>query len=210
MALPDPLSLPRTRHARVVLLVLAALAAVAAFMPVDAQAAKPKISAAFTLDKDGDGRVDGVTVRFSVPVRGTPKPSAFRVKGLRVLSAAKARGKRVALQIAEGSGLRCRRQAHRELQRPRPEGPPRATHRPLKGRHGEARPRRAQDGVRRDRGRRRERPRGRRGPDLLEAHQGPRQAGRAIPLQRGGLQPALRRQAQRTQSPPAAARTQQL
>ena len=80
------------------------MGATAALTPAEARAAAPKISAAFTLDADGDGRVDRVNVRFSAPVKGTPRASAFVVKGMRVLRAGRARGRRVDLVVAEGGG----------------------------------------------------------------------------------------------------------
>ena len=104
MAQRRPKCLPRTGSAALVALAMAAPVAGAALTPAEARAAGPKISAAFTVDADGDGRVDRLNVRFSAPVKGTSRASSFAVKGMRVLRAAKPRGRTVDLAIAEGTG----------------------------------------------------------------------------------------------------------
>ena len=104
MACPRSKSLTRTAPAVLVALGLAGPLGLSALAPVEARATGPKIAAAFTIDRDGDGRVDGLDVRFDAPIRGTPKPGAFRVAGMRIVRATKARGRRVSLLVAEGTG----------------------------------------------------------------------------------------------------------
>jgi hypothetical protein len=80
---------------------LALLAVVVAVAP--AHAAGPRLQSAVTLDSDGDGVVDGVDLRLSKKPRGKPRPSAFKVKGHRVLAVGARKGKRVRLVLAEGT-----------------------------------------------------------------------------------------------------------
>lgn len=80
-------------------LILASLAVLASAAP--ASAASPKLSSAASFDRDGDGRVDAVTVRFGAKVKGKGK---FSVAGRRVSSVGKARGRRVELRLAESGG----------------------------------------------------------------------------------------------------------
>jgi hypothetical protein len=94
---------PPTVHKRCLSVVFAALIALLAAAP--AQAAKaPKVKAAYAVDSDRDGHVDGVSLKWSKKVRGgadAAAPFAFKVRGYRVTSVGTARGKSQRLQVAE-------------------------------------------------------------------------------------------------------------
>lgn len=60
-----------------------------------------KILSASTGDTDRDGAIDRVYARFSHPVRGRPKASAFKVTGYRVTGKPRAAGRKVTLGVAE-------------------------------------------------------------------------------------------------------------
>ena len=79
-------------------LILAGLAVLVSAAP--AAAAGPKLTFAASSDRDGDGRVDSVSLRFSGKVKGRGK---YSVAGMRVISAGKARGRAVRLRVAEGN-----------------------------------------------------------------------------------------------------------
>ncbi len=64
----------------------------------------PRMVAAVMQDRDGDGRADGLRLRYSKRVRHAAdrdKRYPFRVAGYRVRSVAKALGRRIALRLAE-------------------------------------------------------------------------------------------------------------
>jgi hypothetical protein len=64
----------------------------------------PKIKAAYTVDADRDGHVDGVSLKWSKKVRGgydARAPFAFKVRGYRVTRVGRARGKSQRLSVAE-------------------------------------------------------------------------------------------------------------
>ena len=67
-------------------------------------AKRPKLKTAYATDSDRDGHVDGVNLRWSKKVKGgrdTEAPFAFRVRGYRLISVGKARGKSQRLRLIE-------------------------------------------------------------------------------------------------------------
>ena len=92
-----------TLHKRCLSAVLAAFLGLLAAAPAHA-APSAKVKAAYPVDSDHDGHVDGVSLRWSKTVRGgadRTAPFAFRVRGYRVTSVGAARGKSQRLRVAE-------------------------------------------------------------------------------------------------------------
>ena len=90
-------------HKRVLSAASAAALVLLAAGPAHA-APGPKIKAAYTVDADRDGHVDGVSLRWSKKVRGgfdATAPFAFKVPGHRVTQAGRARGRSQRLRLAE-------------------------------------------------------------------------------------------------------------
>ncbi len=86
---------------RTMRLALLALLTAALLAPSAQAARKPvKLSSAVFTDRDSDGSVDGVSVRFSGSLRGKPRASDFRIAGYTVRSARRS-GRKVALALAE-------------------------------------------------------------------------------------------------------------
>lgn len=95
--------MPSTVHKRLLGVASAAFVGLLAAGPAQAAAA-PKIKAAYTVDADRDGHVDGVSLEWSKKVRGgadSRAPFAFRVAGHRVTRALAPRGKSQRLHVAE-------------------------------------------------------------------------------------------------------------
>ncbi len=94
-----------TVHKRCLSAVFAAFLGLLAAVPAQAATA-PKIKAAYPVDSDRDGHVDRVSLKWSKKVRGgsdARAPFAVSVRGYRVTSISKARGKAQQVRIAERS-----------------------------------------------------------------------------------------------------------
>ena len=92
-----------TVHKRVLSAVFAALAGLLAAAPAQA-AESPKIKAAYPVDSDHDGHVDGVSLKWSAKVRAArdrKAPFAVKVRGYRVTNVGAARGKSQQVGVAE-------------------------------------------------------------------------------------------------------------
>lgn len=92
-----------TAHKRLLCAACAALVAVLAAAPAHA-APRPKLKAAYTVDSDRDGHVDGIKLRWAKKVRGgrdRKAPFSFKIKGYRVTAVGKARGKSQRLRLRE-------------------------------------------------------------------------------------------------------------
>jgi hypothetical protein len=92
-----------TVHKRFLGVATAAFVALLGGSPAHASAA-PRMKAAYTVDADRDGHVDGVAVRWSKKVRGgrdSSAPFAFSVAGYRVTRVAGAHGRAQRLSVAE-------------------------------------------------------------------------------------------------------------
>ena len=92
-----------TLHKRCLSAVLAAFVVLLAAAPANA-AKGPRVKAAYPVDSDHDGHVDGVSLKWSKKVRGgsdSAAPFAFKVRGYQVTSVGTARGKRQQLHVAE-------------------------------------------------------------------------------------------------------------
>ena len=90
-------------HKRCLSAVFAAFLGLLAAAPAHA-APSPKVKAAYPVDKDHDGHVDGVSLKWSKKVRGgadSAAPFAFRVRGYHVTSVGGAHGKTQQLRVAE-------------------------------------------------------------------------------------------------------------
>lgn len=91
-----------TAHKHVFMAVMAAFAGLLAAGP--AHAAGPKLKAAYAVDSDRDGHVDGVSVTWSKKVRGgrdRKAPFAFSVPGYRLTRVDRAHGRSQRLHVAE-------------------------------------------------------------------------------------------------------------
>ena len=92
-----------TVHKYVLGAAMAAVLGLPGAAPASAASA-PKIKAAYTVDADADGRVDGVSLKWSRKVRGgrdRRAPFAFKVAGYRVTEVGRARGTSQHLGVAE-------------------------------------------------------------------------------------------------------------